>query len=162
MCHPPSKSQAAPKVSWAWLVGVSQHCAGKEEGANQKTRLFQGIDSDKDGHGLEAGDCAEAEVRGSLGQEGKGGQWRETLVGRAWARRTSFCRLVPGDSSACLVGTLGELGEERSREHLGGEESVVQRCPAMAYGNDLTWAAPYSQTCVFRVLELGRLWDSSQ
>lgn len=67
------------KSPGAWLVGVSQHCIGQEEGANQKTRLFQGIDSDKDGHGLEAGDCTEAEVRGSLGQEGKGGQWRETM-----------------------------------------------------------------------------------
>lgn len=63
---------------------------------------------------MEAGDCAEAEVRGSLEQEEKGGQWREATVGRPWALR---------DSSTGPLGTLrswekireGNTKEERNQ-----------------------------------------------
>lgn len=64
------------------------------------------------------------------------------------------------DSNTGPLGKLGSWGKRGDGEHQ--RESVVQRCPAMAYGNDLMWAASYSQDCVFRVLELVRLWDSSQ
>lgn len=149
------------KSPGAWLGLPTQHCVGKEEGTKRKTGLFQGIDSDKDGYGLEAGDSRgrgegkpwtgrrRRSVEGDNGREAPG-HWR-----------TSFCCLTPEGFQYRAFGDLKELGEERRGKHQGGKE-LVQRCPAMAYGKDLTWAAPSSQDCVFRDTELGRLLGSSQ
>lgn len=63
---------------------------------------------------MEAGDCAEAEGKGSVwtGKEEEV-KWRETMVGRAWALENQF--LFPGPSEIAVQGLEDsrEMGEER-------------------------------------------------
>lgn len=50
------------------------------------------------------------------------------MVGRPGSWRSSFCHLAPEGFQCWAFGDSRELGGERSREHQGEEESVVQRC----------------------------------
>lgn len=73
---PPPMPPATPETPrGAWLVGVSQHGAGKEEGANWKMRLFQGIDSvtgmGQRGWGLQRGRGEDPHGGGCVGGNGE-------------------------------------------------------------------------------------------